>query len=79
MTENEYVVRMPTKAVCLKVLNEKLTMWQNTYYSSQQDGIIAQAIEDEKMLQQATAAMKKCLTAIQLLETRITEKEQESA
>lgn len=77
MTEKEYVVRMPTKAICLRLLNEKLTLWQNTYYSSQQNGIIAQAIEDKKMLQQAAAEMKKCLTAIQLLEARITEKERE--
>lgn len=58
-----------------KILNDKLQLWQNTYFSWQVDTQIAQDIGDDQMLQQTKEHMKRCLRAIRVLEDALTKLE----
>jgi hypothetical protein len=57
------------------ILDNKLEMWQNTYYDAQIDAKIATDIENDVLLTQATTRMKQALAAIAWLENEITKLE----
>jgi len=59
----------------LLILNNKMSLWQNTYYDAGLDAKIAEDIGNDKMTEIAAKRMKEALTAIGFLEREISQME----